>query len=72
MEKLKNFEYNPDLKRLLINYVLRMYEEDSIIDDYHLWQEYIMLLRENRLNEIFENECLTNKLNDENYTCAND
>jgi hypothetical protein len=72
MEKLTDLEYNPVLKQLLINYVIRMYEEDAITDDWHLWQEYLMLLRENRLNELFENECLTNKLNDENYRCGND
>ncbi|WP_298221147.1 hypothetical protein [Flavobacterium sp.] len=67
MEKLTNLDYNPYLRQLLINYVVRMYEEDAIEDDYHLWQEYLMLIRENRLNELFENECLTNKLNDEQY-----
>jgi hypothetical protein len=72
MEKLKNLDYNPILKQLLIDYLLRMYEEDAILDDWHLWEEYLMLKRENRLNEIFENECLTNKLNDENYLCGND
>ncbi|MEO8515510.1 MAG: hypothetical protein ABI426_02135 [Flavobacterium sp.] len=72
MEKLTDLEYNPILKQLLINYVIRIYEEDALTDDWHLWQEYLMLIRENRLNEIFENECLTNKLNDENYICGND
>jgi hypothetical protein len=72
MEKLTDLEYNPVLKQLLINYVYRMYEGDAIVDEWHLWQEYLMLIRENRLNEIFENECLTNKLNDENYLSGND
>ena len=72
MEKLKNLDFNPILKQLLINYVLRMYEDQAITDDWHLYEEYLMLVRENRLHEIFENECLTNKLNDENYNCGDD
>ncbi|MFV5691652.1 hypothetical protein ACM55K_06490 [Flavobacterium sp. LT1R49] len=49
-----------------------MYEDQAITDDWHLYEEYLMLVRENRLHEIFENECLTNKLNDENYNCGDD
>jgi hypothetical protein len=54
MEKLTDLKYNPVLKQLLINYVYRMYEQDAITDDWHLWQEYLMLIRENRLNVILK------------------
>ena len=70
--EITNFDFSPQLKELLKNYCELEYEENSITDNWHLWQEYLMLIRENRLNEIFENECLTNKLNDENYLSGND
>lgn len=64
MEKLTNLDYNPILKELLINYVLRIYEEDAIIDDNHLWQEYLLLKKDGNLESLFEEECLINKFND--------
>jgi hypothetical protein len=34
-----------------------MYEQDAITDDWHLWQEYLMLIRK-QIKCNFENECL--------------
>jgi hypothetical protein len=71
MEKLENLDHNPLLKQLLKNYVLRMYEADAETDDWSLWQEYLLLIRENNLQAIFENECLTNKFIEENLLYGN-
>ena len=59
-----NLNHNPILRELLTNYVLRMYEEDSNTDDDHLLMEYNLLIRENRLNDLFIEEKLINYLND--------
>ncbi len=67
MEDFTNFDYNPILRQLLVDYCLRIYEGDAILDDWHLWQEYLLLRRENRLNDLFVEECLVNQLNDGNY-----
>jgi hypothetical protein len=58
--EINNLNHNPTLRELLINYVLRMYEEASILDDEHLLMEYRLLLRENRLNDLFMEERLIN------------
>jgi len=55
-----NFDSNPKLCELLKNYCELQYEENSITDDWHLWQEYKLLLRDNKLNELFEVELLLN------------
>ncbi len=62
MTKLTELDYSPELKKLLINYILRKYEEDSITDDWHLYKEYSWLYDNNKLNELFEEEALTNEL----------
>jgi hypothetical protein len=62
--EINNLNHNPILRGLLTNYVLRMYEEDSNTDDDHLLMEYNLLIRENRLNDLFIEEKLINYLND--------
>jgi hypothetical protein len=37
--EINNLHHNPILRELLKNYVIRMYEEDSITDDEHLLME---------------------------------
>ena len=64
MAKLLTLDYSPVLKTLLVNYILRKYEEESIIDDWHLYQEYSWLFDNNKLHELFEEEALTNELKD--------
>jgi hypothetical protein len=68
MEQVTDLNHSPMLKELLIMYISRKYEEDAIFDDWHLFQEYIWLRDNNLLNELFQEECLTNRLNDEGYT----
>lgn len=60
MIEIKNFKNNPILKDLLIEYIYRTYEVDAIIDDDHLMMEYRLLIRENRLNDLFIEEYLQN------------
>jgi hypothetical protein len=60
MIEIKNFKNNPILKDLLIEYIYRTYEDDAIIDDDHLMMEYRLLIRENRLNDLFIEEYLQN------------
>jgi hypothetical protein len=64
--EINNLNHNPILRELLTNYVIRMYEEDSITDDEHLMMEYHLLIRDNRLNDLFLEENLNNYLNDGN------
>ena len=64
--EINNLNHNPILRGLLKNYVIRMYEEDSITDDEHLLMEYNLLIRDNRLNDLFIEENLNNYLNDGN------
>ena len=64
--EINNLQHNPTLRDLLKNYVLRMYEEASILDDEHLLMEYRLLLRENRLNDLFTEEKLINYWKDGN------
>ena len=68
MEKVTDLKHSPKLTELLIMYIDRKYEENAIRDDWHLFEEYKLLERNNELNELFKEECLTNRLNDENYT----
>ncbi|WP_396150891.1 hypothetical protein [Flavobacterium sp.] len=68
MEKVTDLKHSPKLTELLIMYISRKYEENAIFDEWHLFQEYKLLERNNKLNELFKEECLTNRLNDENYT----
>ena len=64
MTKLTTLVDSPVLRKLLVNYILRKYEQESITDDWHLYQEYSWLYDYNKLHELFEEEALTNKLND--------
>jgi hypothetical protein len=41
-----------------------MYEENAIIDDYHLLEEYKLLKRDNKVHVLFEEEYLINFLRD--------
>ena len=68
MEEVTNLDHSPMLKELLIMYISRKYEEDAIFDEWHLFQEYIWLKNNNQLDELFKEECLTNRLDDENYS----
>ncbi len=64
MEEINDFRYNPILRKMLVNYCLRMYEEDAIIDDEHLLMEYKLLIRDNNLNALFMEEYLINYFRD--------
>lgn len=55
---IENFNRNPKLRELLVNYCRIHYEQDAETDDFHLLQEYQLLLKENRLNDLFECEAL--------------
>ena len=66
MGKLETLNYSPVLKGLLVNYILRIYEQEAIIDDWHLYKEYSWLYDNNKLNELFVEEALVNELNDGN------
>ncbi len=68
MENVTDLKHSPKLTELLIMYISRKYEENAIFDERHLFEEYKLLERNNELNELFKEECLTNRLNDENYT----
>lgn len=70
MIEIKDFKHNPTLRSLLVNYCIRIYEEDAIIDDWHLWQEYNLLKRNNELHLLFEEEYLINYLNDGDNTAG--
>jgi hypothetical protein len=60
VNEITNFDFNPQLRELVKNYCEMIYEENSITDDWHLWQEYKLLLKDNNLHELFEVECLLN------------
>lgn len=62
--EIRNFNHNPVLRQLLESYVVRIYEQDAIVDDDHLMMEYHLLIRDNRLNDLFIEEKLNNYLND--------
>ncbi len=64
--EIRNFNHNPVLRHLLESYVIRTYEQDAIVDDDHLMMEYHLLIRDNRLNDLFVEEKLNNYLNDGN------
>jgi hypothetical protein len=64
MEEFTNFNYRPKLRQMLVDYVYRTYEENSITDDEHLIMEYNYLKKHNKLNLLFDEEYLINWLND--------
>ena len=67
MEEVTNLDHSAMLKELLRMYLSRKYQEDALYDDWHLFQEYSWLENNNKLDELFKEECLTNRLNDEHY-----
>ena len=67
MEEVTNLDHSAMLKELLRMYISRKYQEDALYDDWHLFQEYSWLKNNNKLDELFKEECLTNRLNDERY-----
>ena len=64
--EIRNFKHNPVLRQLLVSYIIRTYQQEAIIDDDHLMMEYHLLIRDNRLNDLFIEEKLNNYLNDGN------
>ena len=60
--EIKDFDKNPQLRKLLANYCLTMYEENAIIDDEHLLKEYNWLKSKNSLAELFSCEFLLNDI----------
>lgn len=66
MIEINDFKYNPKLRRMLVNYCIRAYEEDAILDDEHLLKEYNLLKNINELHFLFEEEYLINYLKDGN------
>ena len=66
MIEINDFKYNPTLRKMLVNYCIRTYEEDVILDDWHLVQEYNLLKKNNELHFLFEEEYLINYLKDGN------
>jgi hypothetical protein len=52
----------PLIKELLITYVKAMYEEEAIIDDDILQQEYDWLVKNNHLQELFLAEYILSEL----------
>lgn len=55
-----NLDDMPTLKVLLINYIQFMYGEAYDISHEYMVMEYLMLKRENRLHELFQQELLDN------------
>jgi hypothetical protein len=62
MEEITDLNFTPKLKELLIEYCYMQYEEFAIIDEHHLMMEHELLIRTNKLNELFELEYFQNKL----------
>lgn len=65
MDEINDFRYNPILRQSLVNYCLRMYEDDAILDDEHLMMEYKLLIADNNLNALHYEEYLLNSQNDD-------
>jgi hypothetical protein len=59
-EEIKDFDNNPVLRQLLIEYCLMQYEENSVTDDEHLLMEYNLLVKDNKLKDLFECEKINN------------
>ena len=57
---IENLDYNPILKRLLIKYIVFMYESETVPTELEIWQEYLLLLKDNQLNRLFIQEFLEN------------
>lgn len=59
-EEIKDFDNNPILRQLLKDYCEMQYEENSITDDEHLLMEYNLLVKDNKLKDLFECEQINN------------
>lgn len=59
-KEIINLNNLPSLKKLLIDYLQFNFNQDAIITDEYLIEEYQMLKKENRLDELFEQELLNN------------
>ena len=57
--EIKDLKKNPILRQLLSNYCLATYEDNAIINDEHLLQEYRWLVANNKLDELFNSEYQT-------------
>lgn len=60
MIEITNFENNPKLKVLLIDYMNRIYENEAIYDDDYLLKEYNYLKNNNELDLLFIEENINN------------
>ncbi len=58
--EIRDFDLNPILKGLLIEYVLFQYNEYADVSNEGLYAEYLHLEETKRLNELFIQEKLTN------------
>lgn len=59
-KEIINLDNMLTLKKLLIEYIHFMYQENAIITHEYLVMEYQLLKRENRLYELFQQELLDN------------
>jgi hypothetical protein len=71
MEEITNLDFAPSLKKLLIEYCYAIYEENAIIDDYHLLAEYNLLKKNNQVHNLYELEHFNNRLEHEYRTGTN-
>ncbi len=58
-EEIINLYNSPFLKKLLINYCLIQYEQDTLLDDEYLLREYYYLKKIDAIEELFNCERLT-------------
>lgn len=58
--EIRDFDLNPILKGLLIEYVKFQYNENADVSNEGLYAEYLHLEETNKLNELFIQEKLTN------------
>ncbi len=65
MEDVINLNNNPMLRQLLKLFVSTKYENEVSYDDYGLFQEYIWLKDNNKLDELFISENLSNRMDNE-------
>lgn len=65
MEDVINLNNNPMLRQLLKLFVSTKYENEVSYDDYGLFQEYIWLKNNNKLDELFISENLSNRMDNE-------
>ena len=51
--KIMNLNLNELQKKLIADYMLALYEDNAIIDDEHIEQEYLSLRGDNNLEALF-------------------